>query len=98
MIDIEQLKIRQEQRLLPPLQAWNEAKRQLENAIALTEARQREYERVCRDVRQKLDALEVVLNIAGASCKEGSATEPCAAENLGAMFSENARAEAAAAG
>jgi hypothetical protein len=65
MVDIDQLRIQQEQRLAPALQAWNLAKQQLEAAIQLAETREREYRELQEDVRRKLDALELVLSLAG---------------------------------
>jgi len=64
MLNIDQVRTHQEQRLVPVLDAWNEAKRNLENAIALAEAREREYREVCADVRKKLDALDLVIHMA----------------------------------
>jgi hypothetical protein len=64
MLDIDQVRARQEQHLASALNAWNEAKRNLENAIALAEAREREYREVYADVRKKLDALDLVVSLA----------------------------------
>jgi hypothetical protein len=60
-LDIEQLRRRQEQRLTPALDAWNEAKKLLASAIELAETREREYRAVADDVRRKLEALDVVI-------------------------------------
>jgi hypothetical protein len=64
MLNIDQVRTHQEQRLVPVLEAWNEAKRNLENAIALAETREREYREVFADVRKKLDALDLVISLA----------------------------------
>lgn len=64
MIDVDQIRVRQEQRLTPALQALNEAKQHLANAIALVETRERQYRDIQDDVKQKLDALAVVISMA----------------------------------
>jgi hypothetical protein len=53
VFDIEQIRRRQEQRLARSLESWNEAKKQLESAIALAEAREREFREVSDDVRRR---------------------------------------------
>jgi hypothetical protein len=60
MFDFDQLRKRQEQRLLLVLDSWNEAKEHLEKAIALAENKEQEYREVSDDVRRRLDALELV--------------------------------------
>jgi hypothetical protein len=64
MLNIDEMRTRQEQRLVPVFNAWTEAKKQLESAIALAEAREREYQEVCADVRKKLESLDVVASMA----------------------------------
>jgi hypothetical protein len=64
MIDVDQIRIRQEQRLTPVLQALNEAKQHLANAIALVETRERQYREIQDDVKRKLDALALVISMA----------------------------------
>jgi hypothetical protein len=64
MIKIDQLRNMQEQRLLPALEAWQEAKRQLESAIALAESREREYRVLSEDVQRMLGALDLVAAMA----------------------------------
>lgn len=61
---IDQLRQRQEQRLLPVLESWDAAKKHLEDAIALAEAREREFREVQEDVRRNLDALVLVIRMA----------------------------------
>jgi hypothetical protein len=61
---IDQLRQRQEQRLLPVLESWNAAKKHLETAIAMAEAKEREYHEVQEDVRRNLDALVLVIKMA----------------------------------
>jgi hypothetical protein len=63
MIPIDELRRRQEERLLPAMDAWNEAKKNLENAIALAETREKEYRELSDDVRRKLDAMQLVLGM-----------------------------------
>jgi hypothetical protein len=60
MFDFDQLRERQEQRLLLVLDSWNQAKEHLKQAIALAEKNEREYREVSDDVRRRLDALELV--------------------------------------
>lgn len=64
MIEIDQLRSRQEQRLASALESWNEAKDQLKNAIALTVLREREFREVSDDVQRKLAALDLVVGMA----------------------------------
>jgi len=64
MNEFDQLRRWQEQRLVPVLQSWNEAKEHLEKAIALAEAREREFREVSQDVQRKLAALDVVIGMA----------------------------------
>ena len=63
MLPVEELRRRQEQRLLPPLTAWEEAKKKLEEAIALAEAREHEYRLIAEDVQRKLGALQMVIGM-----------------------------------
>ena len=63
MFPIDKLRHKQEQRLQPPLHAWNEAKKNLEAAIALAETREKEYRKVAEDVQLKLDALQLVISM-----------------------------------
>jgi len=64
MLNVDQIRIHQEQRLAPALEAWNEAKRNLESALALAQTREREYREVCADVRKRLDAVDLVVSMA----------------------------------
>jgi hypothetical protein len=63
MLPIDELRRREEQRLLPALAAWDEAKKILENAIALAENREREYREIADDVQQRLGALQTVIGM-----------------------------------
>lgn len=63
MTDIEQLRALQHQRLVPSLAMWNEAKKNLEDAIALTETREREYRELSDDVQRKIEAIDLVANL-----------------------------------
>lgn len=65
MLDLERLRSRQEQRLIPALEAWNLAKKHLQEAIALTETREREFRELSDDVKRNLDALNMVARMAG---------------------------------
>jgi len=60
MVNLELLRNRQEQRLLPALEAWDLAKRNLQEAIALAETREREFREVSEDVKRRVAALELV--------------------------------------
>ncbi|MGA2713698.1 MAG: hypothetical protein ABSG41_11390 [Bryobacteraceae bacterium] len=64
MSNIDQLRHRQEQRLLPVLKSWDDAKKHLEEAIALAETRERDFRAVSEDVQRKLDALDLVIGMA----------------------------------
>jgi len=64
MLDLDRLRSRQEQRLIPALESWNRAKKHLEEAIALCEACEREFQQVSEDVKHRLDALDLVNSMA----------------------------------
>lgn len=64
MIQLDELRRRQEERLLPAMDSWNEAKKNLEAAIALAELREKEYRELSNDVRRRLDAMQLVLGMA----------------------------------
>ena len=64
MLDIEKLRSRQEQRRACSLEAWNLAKKNVEDAIALAETREREFKHVSEDVRRVIEALELVISMA----------------------------------
>lgn len=66
MISVDKLQDAQEQRLKSALDCWNDAKKNLETAIALAEAREKDYHKVAEDVRLKMDALQVVISMADA--------------------------------
>ncbi|HEX4275106.1 MAG TPA: hypothetical protein VHZ74_07120 [Bryobacteraceae bacterium] len=61
---MDELRRRQEERLLPAMDAWNAAKKNLEQAIALAETREKEYRELSDDVRRRLDAMQLVLGMA----------------------------------
>jgi hypothetical protein len=63
MIPADELRRREEKRLLPALEAWNEAKKILEQAIALAEAREKDYRELSHEVQRRLDALQLVINM-----------------------------------
>lgn len=64
MTNIEQLRHSQQQRLIPSLALLNAARKNLEDAIALTEAREREYRELSEDVQRKVDAIDLVASMA----------------------------------
>ena len=70
MIKFDQLRSLQEQRLVPVLESWNEAKDHLEKAIALAETREKEYREISEDVQRKLGALDLVMGMANESGDE----------------------------
>jgi hypothetical protein len=92
---IDQLRQRQEQRLLPVLESWNTAKKHLEMAIAMAEAKEREYHEVQEDVRRNLDALVLVIRMARDMGSETAAKTSTRVEETQpvAMISENTRSE-----
>ena len=71
MFNIELIRSRQEQRLVPARGTWNEAKKHLEEAIALAEAREREFREVSQDVQRRLEALDLVVSMAREIDEEG---------------------------
>lgn len=74
MLDLDRLRSRQEQRLIPALESWNRAKKRLEEAIALCEACEREFQQVSEDVKHRLDALDLV------TCMANELEAPASAE------------------
>ena len=64
MFNVELIRSRQEQRLMALRSAWNDAKKHLEEAIALTELREREFLEASQDVQRKLEALDLVTSMA----------------------------------
>jgi len=64
MFNVDLIRNRQEQRLMLLRAAWNEAKKHLEEAIALTEAREREFLQASQDVQRRLEALDLVASMA----------------------------------
>jgi hypothetical protein len=64
MFNVDLIRSRQEQRLMNLRAAWNEAKKNLEEAIALTEAREREFLQASQDVERRLAALDLVASMA----------------------------------
>jgi hypothetical protein len=64
MFDFDQLRSRQEQRLLLMHESWNEAKEHLKKTLAFAAAKEREYREVSEDVRRRLDALDLVSRMA----------------------------------
>lgn len=70
MHEIDQLRRRQEQRLVPVLQAWNDAKEHLAKALALAESKEREFHEISGDVQRKLEALDLVVAMAGEAGNE----------------------------
>ena len=88
---IDQLRQNQERRLLPVLESWNAAKKHLENAIALAEAKEREYHEVQEDVRRNLDALVLVIKMARDMGEDSSKTSPKAEESQPLLMIPEAR-------
>jgi hypothetical protein len=64
MFNVDLIRNRQEQRLMVLRTAWNEAKKHLEEAIALTETREREFIQASQDVQRRLEALDLVASMA----------------------------------
>lgn len=62
-IFFEEIRRRQEQRIEGALEAWDNAKNLLEEAIALVEAREKAYAAVVSDVRHKLEAVDLVMSL-----------------------------------
>lgn len=49
---------------MPALESWNLAKKHLEEALALAEACEREFQAISEDVKRRLDALDLVATMA----------------------------------
>ncbi len=64
MFSLDQLRRWQEQRLSLALESWNEAKEHVKTAQARAAAKEQEYREVTEDVRRRLDAMELVSNMA----------------------------------
>jgi hypothetical protein len=95
MFPIDKIRHQQEQRLKPALDSWNEAKRNLESAIAVAEAREKEYREIAEDVRIKMEALQLVISMT-AELENGESAGPSLTGSVAlAEFAapENARAE-----
>jgi len=88
MLDIEQLRSRQEQRRARSLELWNQAKQNVENAIALAETREREFHEVSEDVRRMMDALDLVVGMAN---QAGTGDKVPTAQNLDAAERQHMR-------
>ncbi|HEX4137033.1 MAG TPA: hypothetical protein VHY84_20650 [Bryobacteraceae bacterium] len=65
MLILEQLRTLQEERLLTALETWDQARKQLEEAVTRAEAREREFREVSEDIKRRLDALDLVKSMAG---------------------------------
>jgi hypothetical protein len=64
MFNLELIRNRQEERLKSLRASWVEAKKHLEEAIALTETREREFREASLDVQRRLEALDLVVSMA----------------------------------
>jgi hypothetical protein len=64
MTTIDQLQSEQERRLLVAFESLKEAKKHLENASAIAEAREREFREASEDVRRRIEALDLVASMA----------------------------------
>jgi hypothetical protein len=64
MFDVDLIRSRQEQRLMQLRKAWHDAKKHLEEAIALTEAREREFREASLEVQRRFEALDLVVSMA----------------------------------
>jgi hypothetical protein len=63
MLPVDELRRYQEQRLLPALAAWEGARKNLKDAIALAETREQEYRQIGEDVQRRLSALQLVIGM-----------------------------------
>lgn len=72
MIDVDQLRIHEEQRLAAALAALDEAQKQLLKAMELVAARESECREIQSDVKRNLDAMEVVQRLASESAGQAS--------------------------
>jgi hypothetical protein len=62
---LDQLRTLQEERLLTALETWDQARKQLEEAVVRAEAKEREFREVSEDIKRRLDALDLVKSMAG---------------------------------
>jgi hypothetical protein len=88
-IQFTELRRLEEQRLVPALEAWNQAKTNLGNAIAQAEAREKDYHAMSKEVQRRLAALNVVVemsrDLAPESITESKRTaQPLASEDADA--------------
>jgi len=80
MVDIEKIRITQEQRLSPVLKAWDEAKEHLEDAIARAKAREEDFHAISDDIRRNLSAIDFVLSMANGHEGKAPAPKPATTE------------------
>lgn len=64
MLDIDNLRARQERKVVAALHSLNNARKDLQDAISETEARERRFREVSEDVRRRLEALDMVARMA----------------------------------
>ena len=65
MLDIAEIRARQERRVIAALHSLNNARKDLQEAISETEAREQRFREVSEDVRRRLEALDLVEKMAG---------------------------------
>lgn len=58
--DLDQLRRVQEERLATALQAWEQEKQRLQEAVSRAESKERDYNQIAEDVKQRLAALDLV--------------------------------------
>src|SRR5690242_7979329 len=83
MVDIDQIRVAQCQRLLAGLKAWDDAKSELEIAIAIAAAREKEFRELSEDVRRNIDALDLILELATRSGGSLPATKNASSDGSG---------------
>jgi len=64
MLDIAELRAREERKVVAALHSLNGARKDLQDAISETEARERRFREVSEDVRRRLEALDLVERMA----------------------------------
>jgi hypothetical protein len=81
---LDQLRTLQEERLLTALETWDQARKQLEEAVVRAEAKEREFREVSEDIKRRLDALDLVKSMAGELASEWESHAPAEQELLSA--------------
>jgi hypothetical protein len=61
---LEEIRVRQEQKLLAALESWEGEKKRLEEAMSRAEAKEREFRETAEEVKKRLEAIDLVAGLA----------------------------------